>query len=562
MKRCSKCDRVFEEDSLNFCRSDGSLLISHSASDEADTMFFPVRPISSGPIRVLPEGTSSIVVLPFTNLTTDPANEYLCVGLAEELAHALSRIEHLRVATHTSALTLKEKSVDGREIGRALNVEAVLQGSIRNSKTRMRITAQLVSVSTGYQLWSERFDRRMCETFDLKGEIALAVVKALELTLPGAEQAAVCKRHTENPDAHQLYLKGRFHAASFTAEGFNKAVDYLNQAIAEDPNYALAYAGLADAYYRASFIHFRPADSLVQMKAAAEKALKLDENLAEAHAFAAVITANYDRMPEKAEKGFTRALELAPNNTLAHQWYGCYLMTQGRLAAAIGEFCKARDLDPLSPILSVLMSMTYFFARQPEKALKHARKATATDDSFWLGYWSAALAYEQSGQLVEALGQLETASDWYSSPWITALRARVYAKLGRRHIAKTILDEANKKARTEWVAPYMIATVYFALDEIDRGFDWLEQAFEDYDESLNYMAIDPVLDSCRTDPRFVDLLRRVGLTQSNARTHFVVPVSGEYRSYGYLIAASRSGSLEKQTQKERQAPDQEQRVRA
>jgi len=512
---------------LKFCRTDGTLLVSGSLN-EAATILLPVGPISHNQARLLPETTSSIAVLPFTNLTADPNNEYFCVGLAAELVHVLSRIENLRVSAPTSAFSFKGKEVDVRDIARTLNVDAVLEGSIRRSKNKMRITVQLISANSGYQLWSERYDRQIDNTFDVQSEIALAVVTALEVTLRGPERSAICKRHTENPKAHQLYLRGRFHASRFTVEGFKTGVEYLKQAIAEDPNYALAYAGLADAYYHVSSIHLRPAQTLMQVKAAAEKALELDEYLAEAHTLLAVVLANYDRMPEEAEKGFKRALELAPNSVLVHQWYGCFLMTQGRLAAAIAEFCRARELDPLSPILSVLISITYFFARQPHKALQHARKALALDEKFWFGYWSAALAYEQSGQLVEALGQLEKAMDRDSSPWIIASRARVYAKLGRRDIAEAILDEVNQNDGTQWMAPYLVATVYFALEEVDRGFEWLEKAFNDYDENLNYMAVDPVLDAYRSDPRFLDLLRRAGLSQSHAKTHFVVPVSGAY----------------------------------
>ena len=532
MKRCPKCDRSFGEHSLRFCRSDGTLLVSGS---EATTLLVPVGPTPHSLPRLLPESTSSIAVLPFTNLTSDPANDYLCVGLAEELVHALSRIENLRVAAPTSAFSFKGKTVDVSSVGKTLNVDAVLEGSIRRSKNKMRITVQLVSAKNGYQLWSERYDREMHTAFDLQGGIALAVVAALEVTLRGVERSAISKRYTENAKAHQLYLRGRFHASRFTAEGFNAAVEYFNQAIAEDPKYALAYAGLADAHHQVSSVHLKPAQSLMQVKAAAETALKLDENLAEAHALLAVVAAHYDRMPDEAEKRFKRALELAPNSAPAHQAYGCYLMTQGRLAAAIGEFCRARELDPLSPILRVLVSVTYFFARQPQKALMHARKALAIDENFWFGYWSAALAHEQSGQLIEALGQLEKAREHDSSPWITALRARVYAKLERREIAEAILAEISKKADTEWVAPYLVATVYFTLDEIDRGFEWLEKAFQEYDDNLNFLAVDPVLDSCRSDPRFMDLLKRAGLNQSQAKTHFIVPVSAECPSSDRLV---------------------------
>ena len=530
MKRCPKCNRLFDENSLKFCRSDGSLLVTGSLT-EANTLFFSgAQPAVTTPPRPLPDTPSSIAVLPFRNLTPDPANEYFGVGLADELVQSLSGIENLKVISGAAAVSDKGKDVDVRELGTTLSVEMVLEGSIRRSKTKMRITVQLVSCRSGFQVWSERYDRQLSETCDVKGDIALAVVEALAVTLRGPERSAVSKRHTENSQAHELYLRGRFHISKFTVEGFRAGVEYLNQAIAADPNYALAYAGLADAYHHVSSFHLRPAESLLQVKAAAEKALALDENLAEAHALLALVRANYDRLPQKAETGFRRALELAPNSLLVHRLYGSYLMTQGRLAEAIAEFCRAKELAPLSPILSVLTSVAYFFAREPHHALQHARKALAADESFWLGYWSAALAHEQFGQLIEALAQLEKAGIRESSPWITALRARVYAKLGKKEIARAILNDANKRAPTEWVAPYLVATAHFALGEIDQGFQWLETAFDEYDENVNFIAVDPILDSLRNDPRYAALLARAGLENSFAKTHFVVPVSGDCRT--------------------------------
>ena len=528
MKRCPKCDRLFEDDSLKFCRTDGTVLVNEPLSQQT-TNFLPVVPILHT-AHVLPEATSSVAVMPFTNLTGDSANDYFCFGLAEEIIHALSRIEHLKVTARMSAFSFRNKEAEVREIGRALNAAVVLEGCIRSSPTKMRITVQLVSTKTGYQVWSERYDREISEILDVKGEIALALIDALELSLSQPEQWAVRKRHTDNPAAHRLYLQGRFHASKFTVEGFQTGIEYLKQAIVEDADYALAYAALADAYHFASRFQLRPADSMIQVKAAAEKALSLDDDLAEAHSLLAVVAANFDRLPLEAERGFTRALELAPNSLAAHQRYGCYLMTQGRLAAAIAQFCRARDLDPLSPVLSVLMSLTYFFARQPNKGMDHARQALAIDQNFWLGHWMMALAHEQSGKLLEALSELEKASDLDTSPWITAVRARVYAKLGRTKIAGAMLEKINKDAAVQWVAPYLVATVYFALDEMDRGFEWLEKAFDEYDENLNYLAVDPVLDPSRSDPRFMDLLSRAGLNQSHAKTHFVVPVFADCRS--------------------------------
>ena len=530
MKRCPKCNRLFDENSLKFCRADGSVLVSGSLT-EANTIFFSgAQPIAHTPPRPLPDTPSSIAVLPFRNLTPDPANESFCVGLADALVDALSRLENLKVVSGVAAVSSDGKDVDVRALGRTLNVEMVLEGSMRRSKNKLRITVQLVSAADGFQVWSERYDRLLSETTDVPADVALAVVQALEVTLRCPERAAVSKRQTENSKAHELYLRGRLHVSEFTVEGFKTGVDYLNQAIAIDPNHALAYAGLADAYHHVSSFHLRPAESLPQVKAAAEKALALDQNLAEAHALLALVKANYDRRPQEAETGFKRALELAPNSLLAHRLYGSYLMTQGRLAAAIAEFCRAKELDPLSPILSVLTSIAYFFAREPQHALKHARTALAADENFWLGYWSAALAHEQFGELLEALGQLEKAGDRESSPWITALRARLYAKLGKREIARVILHDVNKRAATEWVAPYLVASVYFALGEIDQGFQWLETAFDEFDENLNFMAVDPILDSLRNDPRYISLLDRAGLEHSFAKTHFVVPVSADCRA--------------------------------
>ena len=529
MKRCPKCHQVFGEETLKFCRTDGTPLVRTSFI-EAATVLFPTERAAPEPQKNLPESTPSIAVLPFANLTADPANDYDCDGLAEGIVHALSRIENLKVAARTSAFSFKGKDVDVRQIGHALHVDAVLEGSVRRSADRIRITVQLISARSGYQLWSERFDRDVRDLLEIQNEITVALVDTLQVKLRGQEQETVFKKHTEKPKAHELYLQGCFHASTLTRDGFTTGVELLRNAIAEDPDYALAYASLAETYYYASGVHLRPIDALTEVKAAGEKALALDENLAEAHMLVGLVASYYDRNTEEAELRFKRAVELAPNSVLAHRWYGRFLMSQGRLAAALGEFFRVREIDPLSARLRSLTSITYFLARQPYKALREARKAIALEPNFWFGYWSAALAHEQLGQLVEALAELEKARERYSSSWITAVRARVYARLGRREIAEAVLAEANEKFETHWVAPYLIATAHFALDDKERGFEWLEKAFAHYDEALNFMTVDPLLDAYRTDPRFMDLMRRAGLDQSHAKTHVVVTVSGGLKS--------------------------------
>ena len=526
MKRCPKCHQVFGEETLKYCRTDGTPLVRTSLI-EAATVLFPTERV---PSKLLPEAAPSIAVLPLANLTADPANEYICDGLAEGLVHSLSRIENLKVAARTSAFSFKGKDVDIRHIGNTLHVDAVLEGSVRRSGDRVRITVQLVSARSGYQLWSERFDRDLCDLLKIQNEITHALVDTLQVKLRGQEEEAVFKQHTENPKAHELYLQGCFYASSLTREGFKTGVELLRNAIAEDPAYALAYASLAETYYFASGVHLRPVEALMEVKAAGEKALALDENLAEAHMLVGLIASYYDRNSEEAELRFKRAVELAPNSVLAHRWYGRFLMSQGRLAAALGEFFRAREIDPLSARLRSLTSITYFLARRAHKALREARKAISLEPNFWFGYWSAALAHEQLGQLVEALAELEKARERYSSSWITAVRARVYARLGRREIAEAVLAEAHEKFQTHWVAPYLIATAHFALDDRERGFEWLEKAFAHYDEALNFMTVDPLLDAYRTDPRFMDLMMRAGLEQSYAKTHVVVTVSGGLKS--------------------------------
>jgi TolB-like protein/Tfp pilus assembly protein PilF len=455
----------------------------------------------------------SIAVLPFDNISNDPDNEYFCDGLAEELLNALSKIEALRVAARTSAFSFKGKETDIREIGHKLNVSTVLEGSVRKAGNRLRITAQLVNIADGYHLWSERYDREMKDIFDVQDEITLTVVDALKMKLLGEQKAAVLKHYTDNTEAYQLYLKGRYHANRFTREGFNRAIEYLNEAIEKDPHYALAYAGIADAYYHAATIHMPPGQAFLEVKAASTKALELDDGLAEAHTLFAMFVAHYDRKPLEAESGFRRGIELAPNNVLTHQQYGLYLAMMGRFEEAIAELKRAQELDPLSLIISFLLGWTYYFARQPERAKEEARKALEIDESFWMAHWTMALGYEQTGQYDEALTALEKAKALDDSSWIPAVFARVYAGLGRKDEAQKILDELTERSKQRWVAPYLVATAYVSLDRRNEALEWLQKALEDYDEWMDCINVDPALDPLRSDRRFQDLVGHVGLPQ-------------------------------------------------
>ena len=514
MKRCPKCNRVETDQALKFCRVDGAALVDTASLDqESVTMALPgsqpIEEVTTGRLSVPP----SIAVLPFTNMSADADNEYFCDGLAEELLNALSKIESLRVAARTSAFSFKGKETDIREIGQKLNVSTVLEGSVRKASNRLRITAQLVNVADGYQLWSERYDRELQDVFDVQDEITLMVVDALKMKLLGEEKAAVLKRYTDNTEAFQLYLKGRYHAYRFTRKGFKRAIEYLKKAIEKDPRYALAYAGIADAYYRAATVHMSPREAFMEVKAAAAKALELDDALPDAHTLFAIFLAHYDRKMLAAETGFKRGIELAPNSAFTQEQFGLYLAIVGRFAEAIAEFRRAQELDPLSPLTSLMLAWTYYFAREPEKAKEESSKALEIDHGFWMAHWTMSLSYEQTNQYAEALASLEKAKALDDSSWIPAVFARVCARVGMEDEAQKVLDELTEKSKQQWVSSYLTATAYVNLDHRDQAFEWLYKALDDHDEWLSCLNVDPALDQLRADPRFEDLVRRVGLTQ-------------------------------------------------
>ena len=460
------------------------------------------------PQDVLP----SIAVLPFVNISNDAENEYFCDGLAEELLNALAKIENLKVAARTSSFFFKGKNTNVSEIGNALNVKTVLEGSVRRAGSRIRITAQLINAADGYHLWSEKYDREMKDIFDVQDEITLAIVDALKVKLLGKEKSTVLKHHTDNTEAYELYLKGRYHANKFTLEGFNKAILYLHKAIEKDPNYALAYTGIAHAYFYASTVHLPPSKAFFEMKAAASKALELDDTLGEAHTLLAVVKASYDRKPLEAMRGFERGIELVPNNVLTHQWYGLYLAPMGRFEEAVAELKRARELDPLSVTVNVTFGWIYYLARQPEKIIEEARKALEIEEGFWMAHWDMALGYEQMGQYAEAITELKKAETLDDSSWISAVLARVYAQSGKTDEARRILDELAEKSKRQWVAPYLTATAYISLNEHDQAFHWLQKAFAEYDEWLVCLGNDPAIDTFRSDERYTNLLDLVGFT--------------------------------------------------
>ena len=459
------------------------------------------------------DSNKSIAVLPFTNMYADEDNEYFCEGLAEELLNALSKIEDLKVAARTSAFSFKGKNANVSEIGEKLSVKNVLEGSVRKSGNKLRISVQLVNASDGYQLWSERYDREMKDIFDVQDEIALAVVEVLKVKLFGDEKAAVLKRGTENKESFQLYLKGRYHFAKRTKEDHFKAIDYFQQAVALDSNFALAYVGIADSYnsmVKGSDISQKEAIS--QSKAAAAKALEIDPTLAEAHATLADSLA-IDWNWKEAELEFKRSLERNPNLAYTCFAYGSsFLVPMGRTDEAVNELKRAVELDPVSLINNVVLVSGYLYARQNDKALEQGFKTYDLEPNFRFGQQWLEQAYIADGNYAEAIALSEKVLK--KLPFAQenlAMAGQAYAKSGQRHEAEQCIARLKEMAKTQTVRFYWIAAIYAALGDKDKAFAELEKSYQDRDWFLPRLKVDPIFDSLHDDPRYNDLLNRIGL---------------------------------------------------
>ena len=456
----------------------------------------------------------SIAVLPFVNMSADAENEYFCDGLAEELLNALAKIEHLGVAARTSSFFFKGKEADVREIGRKLNVSTVLEGSVRKSGTRLRITAQLINVADGFHLWSERYDREMADIFEVQDEISLMIVEKLKVKLLGEEKAAVLKRYTDNTEAYQLYLKGRFHWNKRTGAALRLSIGFFQQAIDKDPNYALAYAGLADAwvllprYYAGSAPECYP-----KAKAAALKALELDETLAEAHATLALTLYDYDWNLAESNREFQRAIEISPNYATAHHWYGnSNLTTMERFDEAIAALQRAQELEPLSLTINVDLGNVWFNARQYDKAIAQLQKTLEIEPDFYPAHIILGLACLMKGELAEARAVFQRAEQLNPADLFgLALRGYLQAVSGERAEALQTLERLQEMSPPGAPLSACFALIYAGLDDRDQAFQWLERGYADRILDMTRLKVTPLLDNLRADPRFADLARRISI---------------------------------------------------
>ena len=459
----------------------------------------------------------SLAVLPLQNLSGDPAQDYFVDGMTDALIGDLAEIHALRVISRTSAMHYKGTKKSLPQIARELKVDAVVEGTVQQADGRVRIRAQLVDARNGHQLWSQKFERELEGVFALQDEITRAIGKALQAKFTGPSEHALAARRPQDPEAHQLYLRGRFHWNKRDPENFKRAISYFEQALELAPDYALVYAGLADTYMLLGFHGYGvlpPNEAMPKARAAAEKALAFDPTLAEAHASLAMVRAFFDWDFAGAEEHFRRAIELNPNYPTAYQLYGLVLALQKKHADAQRQIRKAQELDPFSVVINMNVGWILYFARDYDAAIEECRRTLELDAHFATSYWMLGQAYREKRMHREAIAQFSRAVELSGGSRIQrANLGYAYAVAGMRVEAEQVIETLRRESEQAYFPPYFVALIYLGLGEREEGFAWLEKAFQERSAGVMFLEADPMFDSVRDDPRFAALVRRVGLPQ-------------------------------------------------
>jgi TolB-like protein/Tfp pilus assembly protein PilF len=561
MKRCPQCNRSESDDTLAFCRVDGSPLVEDIAG-EVETSLLPNAPMrqggqrSTGPTTVLPQQAriprkhvastrnsliagvvgivivtalgvgsylkygrstqiNSIAVMPFVNESGNQDTEYLSDGMTETLISSLSQLPNLSVRPRSSVFRYKGKDTNTQTLGKELNVQALLNGRVVQRGHELSLFIELIDVALDKVVWSQEYRRNQTDLVTLQTEIARDVSSKLKAQLSGTDAAKLSRAYTSNPEAYQLYLKGRFYWNKRTADALKQAVGFFNQAIEKDPNYALAYSGLAECYaIFSAYGAASPKDSMPQAKAAALKALEIDESLAEAHVALAWYLNYYELDRDRAEREYRRAIELNPNYANAHYWLGVdNLAPRKRFDEALAEMQRAAELDPLSPNISSNLGLVLLYARRNDEAIAQLNRALLLDQNFFPTHVNLAWAYEAKGMNREALAECRKALELDRNPIVEGYLAFLLAKSGQRDEANKILDQLKQEASQHYLASYLIAVVYIGLGDRDQAFIWLDKDVTERGYFSGLLAVSPELDALRPDPRFKALAKRMNLPE-------------------------------------------------
>jgi TolB-like protein/Flp pilus assembly protein TadD len=550
MKRCPTCQQTYADETLKFCRHDGAALAGDSSPfmagesqatllklpasaadvDLAPTTLFPNNaaqgetattsalltvPLARKRRSLKSKVIDSLAVLPLANASTEPQMEYLSDGITESIINSLSQLPKLRVVPRSTVFRYKGSEIDPQEIGRALGVRAVLTGRVLQLDELLVVKTELIDVEQESQLWGEQYRRSPGDIFAIQEEIAQEISEKLRLRLSGEERKRLARRDTESTEAYHFYLKGRYYTNKRTTEWIHKGIEQFQLAISHDAKYALAYAGLADAYafLSSSTGESAPGEWYPKAKEAALKALEINDALAEAHTSLGFFRLLYDWDFASAGREFKRGVELNPANANAHDGQSFYFKAMGQHEKAIRACLHAQRVDPLSLFACVSLGWAYYFARQFERAAEQDRKALELDPHFTFAHWNLGMVCAQQHKLDEAIEAFRQAAA-YSGGGLTfkAHLAYALALAGRRAEAEQIIAELEELARARYVSSYYFAMIYLGLNDPDQAFACLERAYEERAGFMAFIKVEPLLDPLRSDPRFVALERRIGLT--------------------------------------------------
>jgi DNA-binding winged helix-turn-helix (wHTH) protein/tetratricopeptide (TPR) repeat protein len=458
------------------------------------------------------EAITSLAVLPMINESNDPNVEYLSDGITESIINSLSQLPQVRVIARSLVFRYKKQELDALKIGRELTADAVLLSRVLLLGNILIIRVEVVEVATGWQLWGEQYHRPFSDILTVEEEVATNISEKLRLRLTEEEKKRLGKHYTQNPEAYQAYLKGRYYWNKHTGEGYEKAIEFFQEATQLDPSYALAYSGLADSYVAFDFYGILPPwETSPKAKTAAINALVLDDTLAEAHTSLACVKMMYERDWSNAEREFKKAIELDPHYAHAHNWYSHFLMAMGRIEESLAESQVAVKLDPLDDCVNQYLGWHYIHARQFDRAISQLEKTLEQNPAFFLAHVTLGMAYVQKGEFDKAIAQFQQAREIDGAPLLVGFLGHAYAMNGVRDKAIEALEELEELSKRIYVPPYSIALIYTALDEKHQALEWFEKAYAAQNEWLNWLKVAPEVDSLRSEPQFKDLLLRLKL---------------------------------------------------
>ncbi len=453
----------------------------------------------------------SLAVLPMDIGEKDPNVEYLSDGITESIIDLLSRIPNLRVLARSTVFRFKDKQIDPQEVGRLLNVRAVMMIRVMKLGGKLIIRSELVKVADGSQLWGEQYNRSPSDILAIQEEIARAITESLKFKLTSSDSISLARHPTENIEAYNLYMRGRYFWNKYSKEWVIKAIEVFQEAIQIDSYYALAYCGLADAYFRLSNVHFPPLEVMPKAKEAALRAVEIDDNLAEAHSSLGLVKVYYDHDWIGAEAEFRKALKLDPNLVSAHQRYGSYLTFMGRFEESIRHYETALELDPFSLQINMNLATTYYLRGEYDRAINHLHKTSELEPNYMPTHFVLGSAYVQQGRLQEAIEQFQFIYKMDEEAYIAlGFMGYAHALNGQRAEAETLLNILQDIAERKYISPYSLLLIHLAIGPLERVFQLLEQLYEERNDWLVWLKVSPELKNLRSDPRFQDLLRRIG----------------------------------------------------